>query len=113
MNEPTVLHLIGGFVVGMGIGWFWGLNYGRIEQARDMIETYKHLLTYGQVSEPKAAVREGPPPVEERVLVEINETATANLAEHLAKEAGVSNERAREEAERLVAQFETHGAPPD
>jgi hypothetical protein len=113
-NVVTFLYGVafGGFVAG-GVFWFMGLNYGRAEGTKDLIETYKHLLTYGQVNKPKAAVREAAPGPEERVLAEISATSITNLTEHLAKAAGVSNERAREEAERLTAQFETYGTPPD
>jgi len=112
MIDAGVIYLLSGMLFGAGVGWYMGLNYGRVEQARDMIETYKHLLDYGRTTKPTASVLEAPPDAETRATVAISDTARNNLTEHLAREANVSMEMAREEAERLLANFETTGALP-
>jgi hypothetical protein len=116
MSETlTVLlwHLVLIFFLGTGIGYFIGMSYARAKTSLELIDTYKHLLAYGQPEKPVATVREGAPPVEERIRAEVSDTAIANLAEHLAKEANVSGEAARAEAIKLVAGFETYGVPPE
>lgn len=111
---PTLLwHLVVIFFIGGGVGYFAGVNHARAKTSLELVETYKHLLDYGRATKPVATVTEGPAPVEERVRVQIGETAIGNLTEHLATEAGVSSERARQEAERLVSSFETYGVPPE
>jgi hypothetical protein len=99
-------------LAGAGVGWLLGRSSERARLSMELADTYKNLIDYGRTSEPKATVRHAPPEAEERVLMQVGETAITNLTEHLAAEANVSLERAREEAERLVANFETYGAPP-
>ena len=115
MSETlTVLlwHLVLIFFLGAGIGYFIGAAHARARTSLELIDTYKHLLTYGRPDKPVATVREGEPPPEERIRAVVSDTAINNLTDHLAKEAGVSNEAARQEAERLVGGFETYGVPP-
>jgi hypothetical protein len=98
--------------VGLGAGWFMALNYGRVKTQTELIETYKHLLDYGRATKPRATVTEGPLDAETRAMVAINDTARANLAAYISKEAGVSLERAGSEATELLSHFESTGQLP-
>jgi hypothetical protein len=105
-------HLVLVFIVGAGVGGFIGANMARAKTAVELMETYRHLLDYGRTTPPRAAVRSPEPTAEERVLAEIHATSRANLAEYISKEAGISQERANEHAEELLANFETTGTLP-
>lgn len=101
----------GGAAAGLLLGLV-GYLLGRDRGSRELVATYRNMATYGRPDEPKATVRPAPPSPEQRVTAEISETAIVNLTDHLAKEAGVSSTRAREEAERLMSHFETTGTLP-
>lgn len=101
----ALLSLLIGFTVGWAIAYPWAKAKAQVE----MMDTYRHLLDYGRTEMPKAIVKEEPATVDEIATVRIGETARNNLTEHLAREAGVSHEKAREEADRLVGQLETWG----
>jgi hypothetical protein len=101
-----------GMVIGLGVGWFMAVNYARARTQTELLETYRHLIEYGRPTKPKAVVKEDPATVDEIATIRIGETARGNLTEYLAREAGVSTERARQEAEKLVAHFETWGQAP-
>jgi hypothetical protein len=107
-----VLIVLVTLAVGMGMGWFLGNAHGQVVVTRDLVQTYKHLLDYGRTTKPVAAVSERPATVEEIASVRISETAKDNLTEYLARESGQSSERARAEAERLLANYETWGQAP-
>ena len=95
--------------IGLAVGWFLGNMHGRMQGAKELLQTYKHLLEYGRPSKPIATVKDAPATVEGMAEVRIGETARVNLTDHLAQGAGVSPERARVEADKLIAQYESGG----
>lgn len=97
------------FLVGMICGGVVAWGHTKARAQTELLDTYKHLLDYGRTSKPVAGVSQRPSTVEEMASVRIGETARQNLTAHLAKEAGVSPERARVEADKLLASFETSG----
>lgn len=110
---PIMLwHLVVLFFLGAGVGYFVGASYARAKTSFELIETYKHLLDYGRATKPVATVVDPPLDAEARATVQISETAHANLAEYLSKEAGVSMEQARREAVELLSSFESTGQLP-
>jgi hypothetical protein len=100
------------FIVGTVIGAWLTWGHARARASKELLETYRHLIDYGRTSKPVATVTEHPGTVEDIASIRISERATENLTDYLAKEAGVSTERARAEAEELVAQYETAGQIP-
>jgi len=107
-----VMLILTPLIVGLGLGWFLGLSFSRARTQTELLETYKHLVQYGQPQKPVAVVKEDPATVDELATLRISETARDNLTEYLARETGSSTERAREEAEKLIAHYETWGQPP-
>jgi hypothetical protein len=99
-------------IVGLGLGWFMGLNYSKARTQTELLDTYKHLIEYGRPTKPVAVVKDDPATVDELATLRISETARENLTQYLARETGSSTERAREEAEKLIAHYETWGQPP-
>ena len=115
MNEvlPVLLwHLVVIFFIGGGVGYFAGVNTARARASLELVQTYQHLLEYGRPTKPVATVTDPPPDAETRATVQISEMAHSNLAEHISKEAGVSMDRAKEEAATLLSHFETTGQAP-
>jgi len=109
--EVGALHLTIALLFG-GVGYYLGLMKGKTQTATDLLETYRHLVDYGRPTKPVAVVKEQAGTVDELASVRIGETAVNNLAEYLARESGASMDRARQEAEKMVAHFETWGQAP-
>ena len=107
----TVLlwHLVLIFFLGAGVGYFTGAMHSRAKMSLELIDTYKHMLDYGRATKPVATVKDAPMDAETRATVQISKTAHVALAEHIAKTAGVSMERAKDEAVSLLSNFETTG----
>jgi hypothetical protein len=72
----------------------------------------ENLLLYGRPTEPVASVYDpGPADDETRAMIEMQSRALDRATEYLMQEGQVSQERARAEAERLLAVFEQRGIP--
>ncbi len=108
MIEAVALAVCG-ILVGLHL-WTQGKRLAEAERRYE--ELTVNLLKYGQPSKPTATVYDpGPVDDETRAQFEMRTRAVDRLSEYLADEGKVSGHRAREEAERLIAAFESRGMP--
>lgn len=98
----------------LAVSWCWlvVLNLRSERRVTELEEMLTSFLKYGQSEPPHASVRDpGPIDDESKVHFEIRGRMIDRATEFLAQEGRVSTHRAREEAERLIAAFESSGRP--
>lgn len=108
MTEEIALIVLG---TAVGIhAWAQHQRIRRAEQRYD--DLVSNLLQYGRPAKPTATVYDpGPVDDETKAQVEMRSRAIDRLVSYLSEEGGVSEHRAREEAERMISAFESRGIP--